>query len=58
MKELIAWASGFGLGLVAVFACRLWFWLELHTNAVTREVKRVQLQLARLASQLRQAPVA
>jgi hypothetical protein len=56
VKELIAWASGFGLSLIAVFACRLWFWLELHTNAVAREVKQVQLQLARLARQLGKAP--
>jgi hypothetical protein len=53
LREMIAWAGGFGLGLVAVTAGRLWFWMEMHKNAVTREVKRVQLQLARLASQLK-----
>jgi len=53
LREMIAWAGGFGLGLIAVTAGRIWFWIQVHTNAVTREVKRVQLQMARLASQLK-----
>jgi hypothetical protein len=52
-REMIAWAGGFGLGLIAVSFGRLWFWLLLHRNAVVREVKRVELQLARLSSQLK-----
>jgi hypothetical protein len=52
-REMIAWAGGFGLGLVAVSFGRLWFWLLLHRNAVLHEVKRVELQLARLSRQLK-----
>ncbi len=52
VREMIAWAGGFGLGLIAVTAGRIWFWMELHKNAVVREVRRVELQLARLASRL------
>jgi hypothetical protein len=51
-REMIAWAGGFGFGLIAVSFGRLWFWLLLHRNAVLREVKRVELQLARLSSRL------
>jgi hypothetical protein len=53
MREMIAWAGGFGLSLIAVSVSRLWFWLLLHRNAVLREVKRVELQLARLSSRLK-----
>jgi hypothetical protein len=54
VREMIAWAGGFGLGLIAVSFGRLWFWLLMHRNAVLREVKRVELQLARLSSRLKQ----
>jgi hypothetical protein len=52
VREMIAWAGGFGLGLVAISFGRLWFWLLLHRNAVLREVRRIDLRLARLSSQL------
>jgi hypothetical protein len=49
VREMLAWASGFGLSLIAVSFSRLWFWLIMHRNAVVREVKRVELLVARLA---------
>jgi hypothetical protein len=49
VREMLAWAGGFGLGLIAVSFCRLWFWLIMHRNAVVREVKRVELLVARLS---------
>jgi hypothetical protein len=52
VREMIAWAGGFGLSLIAVSFSRLWFWLLFHRNAVVREVKRVELQVARLSSRL------
>ena len=55
-KEMIAWAGGFGLGLIGVGFSRLWFWLLFHRNAVLREVKRVELQLARLSRRLPTSP--
>ena len=51
----IAWAGGFGLSLIAIAMLKIWYWMELNKNAVTREVKRVELQLARLARQLKKA---
>lgn len=51
-KEMLAWAGGFGLGLIAVSFSRLWFWLLFHRNAVLREVRRVERQLARLEGRL------
>ena len=53
VQEMIAWASGFGLGLIIAATSRLWGWMTLYKNAVLREVKRVELQLAWLASELR-----
>jgi hypothetical protein len=52
-RAMIAWAGGFGLGLIGVSFSRLWFWLLAHRNAVLREVKRVELQVAQLSSRLK-----
>jgi hypothetical protein len=52
VRAMLAWAGGFGLSLIAVSFGRLWFWLMFHRNAVVREVKRVELLVARLASRL------
>ena len=53
-RAMLAWAGGFGLGLISISFGRLWFWLLLQRNAVLREVKRLELQVARLSSQLKQ----
>lgn len=44
------WAA---MGWIALFIAalvRLWFWMEMHTNRVMREIKRLELQIARLAA--------
>ena len=43
VREMLAWAGGFGFGLIAVTASRLWFWSLMHHYAVLREVKRLEL---------------
>ena len=53
VRAMLAWAGGFGLSLIAVSFSRLWFWLLFHRNAVVREVKRVELLVARLAGRLK-----
>jgi hypothetical protein len=53
-REMIAWAGGFALGLISISFGRLWFWLLMHRNVILREVKRLELQVARLSSRLNQ----
>ena len=50
---MIAWASGFGLGLISVTAGRIWIWIQVHRNTILREVKRLELQIARLSDELK-----
>lgn len=35
---------------VAVAMLKIWSWMEMHKNQVLREVKRLELQVARLAA--------
>lgn len=53
VQAMIAWAVAFGVSLLSIALMKIWYWMELNRNAVTREVKRLELQVARLASQLR-----
>lgn len=47
------WAIGFMFCMMAVAMLKMWFWMELQKNAVTREIKRLELQVARLASRIK-----
>jgi len=51
-QEMIAWATAFVTCFVWLALMKLWFWLEMHKNAVTREIKRLELQLAMLSQKL------
>jgi hypothetical protein len=53
VREMLAWAGGFGFGLVAAIAARLWIWMLMHHYGLLREIKRVELQLARLAARIK-----
>lgn len=51
-REMIAYAMGFGYSLMAVGMLKMWYFMELQTNTITREIKRVELQIASLAARL------
>ncbi len=50
VRDMLIWGGGFMFAMTAVSMLKLWFWMEMQTNSVLREVKRVELQVARLAS--------
>ncbi len=49
VRSLILCATGVGFSVVAVSMYKMWYWMQLNQNAVLREIKRVELQLAVLA---------
>jgi len=51
-RSLIAWACGFLWASLAVAMLKIWFWMEIQRNAVVREIKRLELQVANLSRQL------
>ena len=50
IRAIVAWAAAFGLSLLAIAMLKIWYWMELNKNAVTREVKRLELLLSRVLS--------
>ena len=52
VRELIGWSIGFVFCCLAVGMMKVWYWMELNKNAVTREMKRVELQLASIGKKI------
>lgn len=44
------WASGAWMLFIMVGLLKMWFWMRMESNRVLREIKRVELQVARLTS--------
>lgn len=51
-REQIMWAVIFLWCGMAVGMLKLWMWLQMNKNAVKRELKRLELQVAHLAEKL------
>ncbi len=54
MHEHILWGLGVMFCLSAVSMMKIWFWMQMNRNSILREIKRVELQVARLAAKLSQ----
>lgn len=48
----LEWGLIVALAMLSVVMLEQWYWMELQKNTVVREVKRVELQIARLAGRL------
>jgi Na+/proline symporter len=46
--QALRWGAGLALAWFGVAFLKLWAWLELERHAVTREIKRLELQVANL----------
>jgi uncharacterized membrane protein YciS (DUF1049 family) len=51
-RAMIAWATGFLWFVIWIAMLKMWFWLEIQKLSVTREVKRLELQVAQLGRML------
>ena len=51
-RDQILWAGSCTLCMIAVAMLKMWYWMELQRNVVLREIKRVELQIARLAARV------
>lgn len=48
--DAVKWGAAAWLLMTMVAFMKLWFWLRMESNRVIREIKRVELQVARLQS--------
>ncbi len=52
-RDIVMWAAACILCMSAVSMLKVWYFLEINKNAVTREIKRLELQIARLAGRIK-----
>ena len=52
LAEMLRWGAASALAFAGLALVKVWFWLELQKNAVVREVKRLEVQVASLAAEL------
>ena len=52
-RDIVMWATACILCMSAVSMLKLWYFLEMNKNALTREIKRLELQIARLANRIK-----
>ncbi len=53
VRDMLMWAAASAFLLSGVSMMKVWYWMELNKNSVTREIKRLELQIARLAGRLK-----
>lgn len=49
VAEMLRWGAGGALAVLAVTMAKIWAWMELQRHATTRELKRLEVQVAHLA---------
>lgn len=54
LRPSITWGVGMVLSGLIVVSLKIWVWIEMQKNSVLREVKRVELQVARLLDRVEQ----
>lgn len=53
VRDMLRWGAALFFSVQAVWALKTWYWMELQRNNLTREIKRLELQVALLADGLR-----
>jgi uncharacterized membrane protein len=49
LRAMMLWGAGTALAVAGLALIKIWFWMEIQKNAIVRELKRVELQVANLA---------
>lgn len=50
VREVVLWCAGALLAMLGVAMLKIYFWMDMHKNMILREVKRLELQIARLSA--------
>lgn len=54
LKTLLGWSLAVMFCVTTVGMMKIWYWMLINRYDATREIKRLELQVARLAQQLKQ----
>jgi hypothetical protein len=48
IREMLLWGAAMGGSLLIVTMLKVWYWMQMDRNAIIRELKRLELQVASL----------
>ncbi|WP_411766869.1 DUF6768 family protein [Winogradskyella sp. A3E31] len=51
-NDLMLWIAGFFLSLIVMSMLKVYAWMQIHRNAMIREIKRLELQVSSLSSKI------
>ena len=51
-KDLILWSAGFFICFSTMSMIKIYAWLQMHKNALQREIKRLELQVSSLSGKI------
>ena len=52
VRDQIMFATIFTTCIAIVLAMKIWFWMVMNRNATTREIKRLEIQVAKLCERM------
>lgn len=53
IRQMLLWGGGFFLGWSSMVGFKMVGWMQMNRNALAREIKRLELQVAQLARTIR-----
>lgn len=56
LHGMMVWGAATALCFGTVTAIKIWYWLEIARHSLVREIKLLQLQVARLARKVTESP--
>ena len=56
IEDMLRWGAGFFLCYLAAMGGKTWYWMQVERLAIVREIKRVELLIAHLVTELRRSP--
>ena len=51
-RTMLIWAGAVAFCVLAVTAIKIWWWIEMASLGLARDMRRVELQVARLSQRL------
>ena len=45
VRQMLLWGAAMGGSLLMVMALKIWYWMQMDKNSLTREIKRLELQI-------------
>lgn len=49
-KAMILYGAGGFWCMISVLGIKIWYWMQMNTNSILREMKRLELQIAALSN--------